>query len=114
MAVTFGDFLDFAKSLPEDREIDIRNSISRAYYAAYHACYPNYSHDRLAEGGVHNKLISALIKSPSAQDRRVGYILQQIKSLRTVADYSLTEAITVTDKRAAVKQTESLLAILPK
>ncbi|MBS4052090.1 MAG: hypothetical protein KGZ69_12910 [Methylomonas sp.] len=107
-------FLQFAKSLPEDAEIQIRNSVSRAYYAAYHACLEVYKMDDSAEGGVHAKLISGLTTSPDINDKKIGYLLKQLKGLRTVADYHLLVTVSVRDKETSIKQTEKLIEILPK
>jgi len=107
-------FLQFAKSLPENTEIQIRNSVSRAYYAAYHACLEVYKMDGSADGGVHAKLISGLTKSTDANDRKIGFILQQLKGFRTVADYHLSATVLVQDKETSIKQTEKLLEALLK
>lgn len=107
-------FLQFAKSLPEDTEIQIRNAVSRAYYAAYHACLEVYKMDGSADGGVHAKLISGLTKSTDANDRKIGFILQQLKGFRTVADYHLSATVSVQDKETSIKQTEKLLEALLK
>ena len=114
MAIEKEDFLAFAKSLPEDSEINLRNAISRAYYAAYHSCSEIYSSDQSAAGGVHQRLIAGLKGSSNRNDRQVGYVLDQLKSLRTTADYHLSESITVSDTQTSIKQTEKLLAMLPK
>jgi len=112
MAIKKEDFLSFAKALPEDCEINLRNAMSRAYYAAYHGCLEIYEADRSANGGVHNKLIIALKNSPDRKDRQLGIILDQLRLLRRTADYYLSESITLSDKQTAIKQAEKLLAIL--
>jgi uncharacterized protein (UPF0332 family) len=114
MPVDKQEFLQFAKSLPEDAEIQIRNAISRAYYTAYHACSEIYKMDGSGEGGFHTKLISGLTKSTDINDRKIGFILQQLKGLRTVADYHLSETVSVQDKETSIKQTEKLIEVLPK
>lgn len=110
MPVDKQEFLQFAKSLPEDAEIQIRNSVSRAY----HACLEVYKMDDSAEGGVHAKLISGLTTSPDINDKKIGYLLKQLKGLRTVADYHLLATVSVRDKETSIKQTEKLIEILPK
>lgn len=110
MPVDKQEFLQFAKSLPEDAEIQIRNSVSRAY----HACLEVYKMDDSAEGGVHAKLISGLTTSPDINDKKIGYLLKQLKGLRTVADYHLLATVSVLDKETFIKQTEKLIEILPK
>ncbi|PKD41985.1 hypothetical protein CWO84_02875 [Methylomonas sp. Kb3] len=105
-------FLQFAQSLSDDSEIQMRNSVSRAYYAAYHTCLDVYKTDGTAEGGVHAKLISGLKNSPNINDRKVGFMLQQLKMLRTTADYHLTSTVSIKDKQTAIGQTERLIDIL--
>lgn len=112
MTINKEDFLSFAKSLPEDSEINLRNSMSRAYYAAYHGCGEIYAHDRSAAGGVHNQLIEGLKHSPNINDRKLGFILDQLRSYRTMADYFLSQSITLSDKQVTIKQTEKLLELL--
>ncbi|WP_026600230.1 hypothetical protein [Methylomonas sp. 11b] len=114
MPIDKWEFLQFAKALPDDSEIQIRNSISRAYYAAYHHCLDVYKMDSSADGGVHAKLISGLVKSPDTNDKKIGYILKQLRALRTTADYDLSSTVTANDKYTTVSQTERLIDILPK
>ena len=41
MSVSATDFHEFAVRIADsDKEIDLRNAISRIYYAAYHDCLP--------------------------------------------------------------------------
>lgn len=112
MAIQKEEFLAFAKALPEDSEINLRNAMSRAYYAAYHGCLEIYRADHSADGGVHSKLITGLKNSSDQKDRQYGFILEQLKSLRTTADYYLTESIDLKDKQTAIKQAEKLLELL--
>jgi len=114
MPIDKQEFLQFAKSLPEDTEIQIRNAVSRAYYAAFHACLEVYNIDGSAEGGVHAKLISGLKASVDINDRKIGYVLEQLTGLRTVADYHLSATISIQDKETSIKQTEKLLEVLSK
>ncbi|PPD44903.1 MAG: hypothetical protein CTY16_11105 [Methylobacter sp.] len=109
MPIDKQEFLQFAKSLPEDTEIQIRNAVSRAYYSAYHACLEVYKMDNSAEGGVHSKLITSLTKSSDVKDRKIGFILNQLKGLRTVADYHLSKTVSAQDKALSIKQTETLI-----
>jgi uncharacterized protein (UPF0332 family) len=108
MTINVNDFLVFAKSLPKDSEINCRNSVSRAYYSAYHSCLSVYKPASNADGGVHGKLISALKGSPSSQERSIGFILEQLKKLRTTADYFLSENVSKADADTAIAQTEKL------
>jgi uncharacterized protein (UPF0332 family) len=108
MAINEKDFLTFAKSLPDNTEINCRNIISRAYYSAYHACCSVYTPNFDVDGGVHQKLISSLTKSPSKQDKINGYILNQLKFLRVQSDYYMDKNITKSDAGTALSQTEKL------
>ncbi|WP_374088023.1 hypothetical protein [Methylomicrobium lacus] len=110
MAINHVDFLDFAKSLPEASEINLRNAMSRAFYAAFHGCGLKYSSAfSNADVGSHEKLIQALQKSPASEDRAIGYMLSQLKGFRVIADYKLTLDVTIADKNTSLLQTEKLM-----
>ncbi|TAN65673.1 MAG: hypothetical protein EPN17_16010 [Methylobacter sp.] len=113
MAIEEIDFLNFAKSLSSDSEINCRNIISRSYYAAYHMCLAAYKPDLGSDGGGHKKLASAIMKSPAKQDKSNGYVLNQLKFLRVSADYKLNENLSQTDASTAVRQAEKLHGNLP-
>jgi uncharacterized protein (UPF0332 family) len=109
MSVEKEDFLEFAKNLSEDSEINLRNAVSRTYYAAYHACSEIYRPNGVQNGGVHKHLVDSLKKSPDSHDRKIGFILDQLRLLRISADYFLAETLSIEDKKLAIKQTERLL-----
>jgi len=108
MPVNENDFLDFAKSLSNEFEINRRNIVSRAYYSAYHASIITYKPNQNIDGGSHKKLIDSLISSPDRKDKAIGYILDQLKNLRVVSDYFLDEKVSVNDSDLAIRQTEAL------
>jgi uncharacterized protein (UPF0332 family) len=112
MPIHKDDFLKFAKNLPEDSEINNRNAISRAYYAAYHSCSEKFTSEKSTPGGVHATLISSLEKSPNSQDRKIGYLLRDIKNKRTIADYQLAEAVTLADRQTTLKTTAKLIGLI--
>ncbi|WP_347989742.1 hypothetical protein [Methylomonas sp. AM2-LC] len=74
----------FAKNLPDDIEINLRNAISRAYYAAYHSCLGKIEVDKTVKGGVHQKLITSLKKTPNSKAKELGYALEVLKRNRTI------------------------------
>ncbi len=108
MSVCQNDFLDFAKSLSPDSEINRRNIISRSYYSAYHLCLEKYKPANTNDGGVHKQLISQLKISPDKHDRAAGYILDQLKNLRVVSDYHLNSDVSKSDSDTALLQSEKL------
>ena len=112
MAIKHSDFLAFAQALSADCEINLRNSISRAYYAAYHACLQIYKMDNAVDGGLHTKLIQGLKKSSAPADRQIGYMLEQLKNQRVIADYKLLDNVSIKDKDSVLSQTEKLLTLL--
>ena len=109
MAINHLEFLDFAKSLPEQGEINLRNAISRAFYAAFHACNLKYSTSAAEDGGSHAKLISTLKKSNNSNDIAIGFILAQLKGLRVMADYHLRLDVKSTDRETSILQAEQLM-----
>ncbi len=96
MAVTPESLLDAARSIGKGTgEVDSRNAVSRAYYAAYHRCLAVAQDARrpIAEsGGVHVALIQALT-DPLAPTRfkSLGYMLEQCRLRRVDADYRINQ-----------------------
>jgi len=109
MTINPVDFLTVAKSYPEESEVDIRNSLSRAYYAAFHACNSKFVASNSKEGGMHERLIRSLIDSRETDDKSIGYLLRSLKGLRIKADYKLDIDIDVSEKREAILQAEKIL-----
>jgi len=103
MPVTPNDFLMSAEELIKgSREIDFRNSASRAYYSSF--LEARYFAEKLPEvpenkSGAHGKVIEKytehLIKEGSQgydkTVRSIGHMLTQAKTLRTKADYYIDE-----------------------
>ena len=109
MAIDPIEFLNFAKSLPEQGEINLRNAMSRSFYAAFHACNLKYEPSSYEKGGSHKKLIYSLKNSPSSKDRAIGYILEQLKGHRVVADYHLESDVKHSDRNISISQAEQLI-----
>jgi len=103
------DFLNIAKSYPETSEIERRNTMSRAYYAAYHACNQRFKASNTHNGGMHEKLIQSSINSPDKNDRILGYLLRPLKGLRVKADYHIDVDIVVAERQDAITHAEKII-----
>lgn len=115
------DFLDSAKELAQNKnETAFRNSISRAYYCAYHAVLPldeslaNHGGIK-TDVGVHEQLISKLENCPrSVQNwatfKSIGVLMRYLKKLRVEADYDLASEISIEQAQQQIKQAEKVLA----
>jgi uncharacterized protein (UPF0332 family) len=113
MAIDKQEFLVFAKGLPVDSEINNRNAISRSYYTAYHSCLEVYKPNLTTiHGGVHSQLIESLEKSTDQNDRKIGFILKDIRNRRSIADYFLNDEVTESDRDKAIKSTERLVGLI--
>lgn len=106
MSIDHLEFLSSAeKMIPGAAEIDLRNAISRAYYAAYHRALasaeycPDNSH-LVLDCGAHERTISRFLSfdnsSPLAiPAKSLAYVLRQLKTNRHRADYTLREDVMV-------------------
>lgn len=106
MPSTPKDFYTSALELSKgEREIDLRNAISRAYYSIFLECRdlagdPIRSPDDI---GSHDACINFYIKNRNGQDdidrlhMRAGYILRKAKKGRVKADYRTHETCTDAD-----------------
>ena len=92
--VTPDELLDAAVALAAgDREVDWRNATSRAYYAAFHRCRLVAAAEGIPEAGTqsaHAGLVDGLTyhRNPRAL-RSLGFILEQCRTKRVVADYEI-------------------------
>lgn len=112
MAIGYRDFMGYASEAinAEDCEFSRRNSMSRSYYAVYHAAlaygdsvsvppvsdFSGPTHRKLSkffEGNMHAD------KSLRLQLRRLGYQLKQLHQGRCDADYEIDETITILSAR---------------
>ncbi len=106
------DLTQLAKSLrdigqfpSELHEACLRSSASRAYYSSYHCALelskecPEPKHK--IRGGVHKRHITRMIECPhghfarkaTLEMRRLGNLLNQLKDIRTDADYRLNDEL---------------------
>jgi len=117
------DFLDSAEEISEGRrEIDYRNAVSRAYYAAYHACKtlagpPPRRSNRST--GAHDWLVSELKEWPRSDEtflqfRQIGTLLEIAKDQRRDADYRLDQEFSAVQYEEAVKHVRNILQRLTK
>lgn len=110
MSINHHQFLGVAALLCGTDETHNRTAVSRAYYCAYHACALHYK--PIQTGGMHAAMIESLTKSPTAQERKAGFILKELRDLRVIADYKLSNSITQRDTEHSIRQTEKLLNTL--
>lgn len=127
MPVIPNDFLDISRSYSSAcNEMQLRNSVSRAYYAGYlHVMEKIKAANILLSGspsGTHDKLINSLNASlcgalcggmtPKAQSELAG-ILHLTKQLRTKADYKLNTSVTQSDQLTAIKNAVEIMRRTP-
>jgi len=101
MPITPEDLFSLADTLlGETAEVCHRAAASRAYYAAYHVCLPvgnSIRTDAKPPPGSHRRLLFRFQNYRSEDSdlqsrvRAVGFVLEQARNLRTLADYSLAE-----------------------
>lgn len=114
MSVRPSDFLDSAKLLAQGNcEIDKRNAISRAYYAAYHRAKTVYPF-RPAKGQTSHKsffdhLMKSQLKYPA---RLVGSRLKTMHVHRVTADYFIQEEIFSSILNIQLDGAEEIIALL--
>ena len=103
-------------------ELDYRNSVEKAYYAAYHAALrfeealPVRS-SVVAKGGSHEQLIQSL-ERPSAKldyglrviSQELGAQLRMLKPLREHASYEIGLTLRVDHAEAAIRGARDVLA----
>lgn len=93
MSVTVDEILASAETLSAGTtEMDWRNSVSRAYYAAYHRAQasahhcPDNSHLVM---GAHEALSGRFELHGALGAKSISIVLQSMKRLRRIADYEL-------------------------
>lgn len=96
-----------AQALPATNEAEYRTKISRSYYALYsHACQFNDALPQKGEllkfgsgmhGQLNQKLTNPKVTDPELQflSRNLGTKQKLAHELRVLADYELTEAVTI-------------------
>lgn len=121
------EFLQQAEVLiqePSTSEVNIRSSISRAYYSAYHSAHE--FHNELSSPGetppknysIHQELIYRLttptIKSDTTQyknSKKIGYMLKTLKDRRVQADYHLQLGITCDIAQLQLIESQKLIQL---
>ena len=127
MAVSPLDFLQQAKQLANNAvaDVDYRNAVGRAYYAAFHAA--NVFHSWLPQPGrlpaqttgLHDQLFHRLINPtiPAADSRHrvsriVGYKTRDFHRIRVQADYDLNQEMKIEDAINAISRAEEIVRII--
>lgn len=94
------DLLKFAEALVDsDKEPELRASISRAYYAAFHVAKEYDAHLPLISkehksGGTHKQLIDRFVhENADKRLKAIGYILKDMCNRREFADYHLLDNV---------------------
>jgi len=97
MSVSPSDFFQSAKELASNvDEISRRNSVSRAYYAAYHhmSSIIPYDGDSVngRNAGMHRSYINQLMEAnQDSVERKAGVKLQSLHARRVKADYRICD-----------------------
>jgi len=105
MPINAEDMLSVAEGLSESiNEAEIRASIGRSYYSAYHQGleYFEMTDGRGfigGSGGVHQKLIDYFADN---NHKAASYILAGLKAKRHLADYELSATLSKEDAQASV------------
>lgn len=116
MTVQYNDFIAAAeRSANGEHEIDARNAVSRAYYAAHHFAKENVS-QRLGNGhmrfatGSHEQIIHCYLEAGSVPCKAIAYVLRDLKKNREEADYRLSDAtVTFLEAQQAVGKAKALI-----
>jgi uncharacterized protein (UPF0332 family) len=106
-------------------EVEFRNAVGRAYYAAYHAA--NAFHDSLSSPGeppstrmgMHLELAYRLSRPTIAstdprfkKSRDLGQDLNWLHGKRLNADYDLHRSVTLSDAEAVVERAEAAIELI--
>ncbi len=104
MSITYNDLLEFASSLPDNKEVNNRNAASCAYYSALHKCREHYGSefDITVKGGSHEQLIRYLNGSCDKNEKELAFQLMQARKIRTIADYELEIDFKKSDRENAI------------
>lgn len=118
MGIASKEFLFSAEELlskDNAKEIDFRNAISRAYYCAFHQVQDYVEH---APDG-HRPLIKHL-KNKHNQETKLSYdqyfeaavLLDQLRTLREVADYCINDTVYDIPAKTSVRTVKDLIALI--
>ena len=116
MSVSYKDLYNFAVDLidnPNSTEIDLRNVISRSYYAVFQLSreiaskLPLYidpaEYQKL---DIHDKVILRFEKNPDKRIQAVSYLIKQLRALSMSADYDTHLDITLRNDSALTCRTK--------
>jgi len=103
-------------------EADLRGSMSRLYYSAYHHArqfsegLPSQGDDSQAKGGVHARLYTALMNPSIPRDneqflksKSLGYMLKVMHAQRVKADYIIDTEVSIQDAQSMEQQAGNAL-----
>lgn len=112
MPISPNDFLLSAEAaLKLGGELNYRNAMSRAYYAAYHTLKP-YADGMQYTGkprqGIHRRLVHKFVSSPDIELRKIGYIMESCLTRRVIADYELDRMVTKSDAETQIHQVKEI------
>ena len=113
MSVTPTEILEAAKGFAKgNSEVDWRNAVSRAYYAAYHRSMLIVEGLGVAieGGGVHRMLVDTLTENRNSNIKAVGYMLEECRRYRVRADYRIGEEFPFSVCQTVLEQAGRILA----
>ena len=123
MPIDYNDFLNFSIDLNKSasKEIDYRNVISRAYYAAFHAI-DNFiminNFEMPEKVGEHHKRQLALLNCKTASIRnkmiKIAKNLKTFHELRCEADYGLNFSINKISANQAITRAKDIILSIDK
>jgi len=119
MSVSADEFLAQSRRLLADgREVDIRSSISRAYYSVYHYAEAAASRMELPQSsrrniGTHERLF-ARFDDGGKRLKVIARMLRSKKRLRAAADYDLEESFDTAEASLHIREVESMIKDLDR
>lgn len=112
MSISYEEFLTSAKALaenPKSLEIDLRNAVSRAYYAAFHACNSSVNLKEYENTGSHENLIRSMLDSSDNELVALGLQLRKCKIKRHKADYKLNQSVLIGETNQVITECSKIL-----
>ncbi|MDQ6950906.1 MAG: hypothetical protein Q9M26_04510 [Mariprofundales bacterium] len=108
------DLLEVAKALAKNSdEANLRSSVSRAYYAAFHEAsqyaHKKHGYTRPRNQSAHSSLARHLIDCKKDEVRQAGISLQNLHIARKLADYDLNDDLNENDAKLHVMMAETLI-----
>lgn len=91
-----GELIDLGKEIVDDKkyhqEVRIRTAINRIYYGTLH-----FIRGRMGLQGDQEKFHSELVKEINNRDKILGTLIDQMKDMRTKADYKINMVVQMRD-----------------